>query len=242
MAANTTHDQLSGDDFRDLEVLELIILCGRDMGDTQLWAEFLRRFEPRIKLSIVRAIRHFANGSGLRAEYGALSGACEANDLFQITFLRLLNRDCAFLKQFRGVSEEELLAYLAILAQSVVRDSLRRERALKRPKEHRSCVPDELDFLRAKSSNGVREKEPAAERHVLAEEVRQICLRSIKNMAGSSHVRDREIFELHFSDGLSAKQIAQTKTIGLSTTTVKNIVNRLKSRVHSIAAGKGVKP
>src|SRR6266498_2096100 len=123
MAANATRDHHSEVDFRNLEVSELIILCGRDMGDTQLWAEFLRRFEPRIKLSIVRAIRHFANGSGLRAECGALSGACEANDLFQITFLRLVDRDCAFLKQFRNVSEEKLLAYLTILAQSVVKDS-----------------------------------------------------------------------------------------------------------------------
>ena len=180
--------------------------------------------------------------SFLPAERRALSAACEESDLFQITVLRLLDRDCAFLKQFRGTTEEEFLAYLAILAQSVVTDSFRREKALKRPNDPRSCVPDGLDFVQAESANGATEKAPTAERHVLAEEVRRIGLRSIKNLSGSSHVRDREIFELHFSDGLSAQHIAQLKTIGLSKAAVEKFIKRLKNRVRSIAGGNGMKP
>src|SRR5437773_6337620 len=225
----------SGEDCRNLGVTELVLLCARDTGNERIWAEFLRRFAPVIRFFVWRTLRNLRHGSLIPRE-SLILGIDVENDLFQDTMLRLVNRDCAVMKRFTGAPEEEFVAYLAVIAESVVRDSLRRRVAQKRPNEHRRNHSDGLDL---ENSKGARLEEPVAERRLLAKEVWNISLRIIKNMSGSLYARDRRIFELYFSKGLSVHSIARLKTIELSKTAVEKVLSRVKNRVRAAIAAKG---
>src|SRR5438552_3741034 len=224
----------SREDARSLDSVELVCLCARDTGNTRLWAEFFRRFGPRVRFYLRRTLRRLRNGTALPPQ-----GLNEEDDLFQNAILRLLDRDCAILKRFIGTREEEFLAFLAVIADSVVRDSLRRRRAHKRPNECRRKHSDSPDFAVSENPKGARLEEPVAERRLLAEEVWKITLRTIKNMSGSLYARDRRIFELYFSQGLSVHSIARLKAIGLSKTAVEKVLNRVKNHVRAAIAAKG---
>src|SRR5438876_5682683 len=204
-----------------------------NMANTDLWSEFLRRFAPRIRFYLRKTLWR-QNGTALQPHW-----INEENDLFQNTILRLLDRDCAILKRFIAAREEEFIAYLAVIAESVVRDSLRRRMAHKRPNECRRNRSEDLDFAVSENSKGARPEEPVAERRLLAKEVWSISLRTIKNLSGSLYVRDRRIFELYFSQGLSVHSIARLKAIGLSKTAVEKVLSRVKNRVRAAIAAKG---
>src|SRR5207247_4160770 len=55
----------------------------------------------------------------------------------------------------------------------------------------------------------------------------------------SLYARDRQTFELYFSQGLSVRSIAQLKTIGLSKTAVEKVLSRVRNRVRAAIAAKG---
>ena len=111
--------------------------------------------------------------------------------------------------------------------------------AHKRPNECRRNRSEDLDFAVSENSKGARPEEPVAERRLLAKEVWSISLRTIKNLSGSLYVRDRRIFELYFSQGLSVHSIARLKAIGLSKTAVEKVLSRVKNRVRAAIAAKG---
>src|SRR5207249_61715 len=115
------------------------------------------------------------------------------------------------LKRFRG-SEEKFVTYLAVIAESVVRDSFRK--ALRRPNGQRGCSERVLDFAEREGANGGGKVAPVAEQHVLAREVWSISLRTIKNLSGSLYARD-------------------TKTA------VEKVLSRVKNRVRAAIAAKG---
>jgi len=158
----------------------------------------------------------------------------ELSDLIQNTILHLIQNQCAALKRFSGTTESELLVYLAVIARSVVRDSIRHQSAKKRfhwfaPNSYTHSQRDEShDFIR----------EPAIEdpidRKVLAGEVERLSLRAIRDYSGEPD-RDELIFQLYFVDGLSTAQIASCKGIGLSKTGVEKMLNRLKDKVRNKA-------
>jgi len=225
---------LSPVDLRNLSAPELVSLCVANTANTDLWSEFVRRFAPTVRFYIRKTLPRLQNGTTLRPH-----GINDENDLFQNTILRLLKRDSALLKRFVGTREEEFVAFLAVVAESVVRDSLRRRMAYKRPNEYRRNHSDNFDFPVSENSKGARLKEPVAERRLLAKEVWRISLRTIKNLSRSLHVRDRRIFELYFSQGLSVDSIARLKAIGLSKTAVEKVLSKIKNRVRVAIAAKG---
>ena len=110
--------------------------------------------------------------------------------------------------------------------------------AHKRPNEYRRNHSDDLDFPVSENSKGARPEEPVAERRLLAKEVWNISLRILKNLSGSLYVRDRQIFELYFSKGLSVHSIARLKAIGLSKTAVEKVLSRIKNRVRAAVKGR----
>jgi RNA polymerase sigma factor (sigma-70 family) len=229
MLCATACVDLPEDGLRNLKVPELVFLCARDTGNTQLWGEFLRRFAGPIRLFIRRILRHSGVSSNPSARGRVMCGVNQ-DDLFQNTVLRLVDRDCSVLKGFKGTCDEEFLTYLAITTRSVVMDSLRREKALKRPSSGRRTELDALDFA---GRNGPCRREPAVEREVLGLEVWRITLRTIENLSGPFRIRDRQIFELYFLQGLSVGEIARLKTIRLSKTAIQNFINRLQGRVRA---------
>ena len=207
---------------------ELLSACAQDRRNSPLWAEFLGRYGLKIK--------QFIRGTWsmlVPADDSALWGRVEQSDLFQSTIVRLVEQDCAALRRFSGTTEEEWLAYLAVITRSVVRDFLRRRRAIKRPRSDESRA---WAFQTARSLNpGANEAEPRAmERKLLAREVTVLCERAIHNLSGESSTRDMLVFQLYFLHDLTARQIAQCRGVNLSKAGVEKLIDRLKDRIRSV--------
>jgi RNA polymerase sigma factor (sigma-70 family) len=212
---------------QDLHAVELFLLCAGDEERSAAWAEFLRRYGARIRYFIRGTLRQ-AGADGR----GALGGVQEG-DLFQNTILRLVENNYAAMKRFTGTTEEEMMAYLAVISRSVVRDHIRRDRAFKR-----RGVNEEFD--ESTSSRGAaRDPEaehPNPERQLLARELFSITQNAIACRSGETSTRDRLVFQLHFMHDLSFAQIAECRGINLSKAGVEKLVNRLVDRVRNVAS------
>ncbi len=215
-----------------LESVELLFSCAENRDDTELWSEFLRRFAPKIKIFIRGTIRQEGNRSC--SGTAGLPDEVQGSDLFQNTIVRLIENDCAAIKRFSGDTESELLAYLAVITRSVVRDYLRWTRALKRVPVSSTTTTDADNtarFLQGPAAPG-----PAIERGILIRELNEISVDAIRNNSGPYSARDLMIFKLYFDRDLSIAQIAGCKGLKLSKTGVEKVLNRLKNRIRSVAA------
>ena len=220
-----------------LDSVRLVSLCADNLENHELWTEFLRRFTGRIKLFIRGSLRRSAGEGGNAQDSASFSCATE-NDLFQNVIVRLVDNGCGALKRFSGTSEAELQAYFAVVARSVVRDFLRRQRALKRPRWFDTSVTEEHQWEQALDRAGGCRQNPV-ERGILIRELEQLSLQMIDSHSGEFSDRDRLIFKLYFYEGLSIGQIASCEGIELSKTGVEKALNRLKDRVRC-AAGSAV--
>jgi RNA polymerase sigma factor (sigma-70 family) len=208
--------------------VDLFHRCASDRDDSEAWSELLRRYAAKIK--------YFIRGTLLRDQgsadcgYSTTRADVQENDLFQNTILRLVENDCAVMKRFSGSQEQELLAYLAVISRSVVRDTLRSQAAVKR---HPGTRLDVAISRTAASSEPTRRW--GSERHVLIGEVMGLTEQTIRSFSGEESSRDRLVFELHFVQGLSFQQISECRGIHLSKAGVEKLVNRLVDRVRSLA-------
>jgi RNA polymerase sigma factor (sigma-70 family) len=217
----------------ELESVRLFHLCAHDSTDFALWTELLRRFTPRIKSFIRGTLRQNTTDSApFSPSYFYAAGSHES-DLFQNTILRLVENDCAAMKRFTGTTEEQLLAYLAVITRSVVRDSVRRDRALKRPALVHASLEDSVSSIPVDADRG--RESSASERGILAREVKELSKHTIRNRSDEFTARDLLIFELYFEQDLTTSQIANCQGVELSKTGVEKVLNRLKDRVRSAA-------
>jgi RNA polymerase sigma factor (sigma-70 family) len=219
-------------DNRDLHPLgwaELISACARDRGDSDVWKEFLQRYGLKIRQFIRSTLQMSV------AADAVIGQGLQCSDLFQSTIVRLVENDCAALKRFSGTSEDQWFAYLAVITRSVVRDSLRRQRSLKRGSSvWHAAGPGDLPH--APGQHPERAEFPAWERELLAREVRTLCERTIHEDAGKFSQRDLAIFRLYFEHDLSVRQIAGCRGIDLKKTGVTKVIDRLKNRIRGLVA------
>jgi RNA polymerase sigma factor (sigma-70 family) len=208
---------------------ELLSACARDRGNSALWAEFLGRYDRKIRYYIKDLLQRTV-GKMSAAETSGILGGMQCSDLFQSTIVRLVENDCAALRKFSGSTESDWLAYLAVVTRSVVRESLRRQRALKRPGGADGMEPP---VERERGRPGHPEATRELERTVLAREVRKLGERAINDGAGEAGTRDLLIFSLYFDHDLSLNQISQCQGIKLSKTGVEKALTRLKELVRS---------
>jgi RNA polymerase sigma factor (sigma-70 family) len=200
---------------------ELISACARDRGNSDLWVEFLARYGLKIKQFV-----HGAWQLSLPEDAAAVLVELHPPDLFQTIIMRLVEKDCAAMKRFSGTTEDQWLAYLAVIAKSVVRDALRRLRTLKRTRSAQTAaLPDPEDCER-----------PALERGILAQEVRNLCERAIHNLGNESSMRDLLIFRLYYDHNLPAGQIARCEGINLTKAGVEMVLNKLRDRIRSMVS------
>jgi len=165
-----------------------------------------------------------------RASFGSLPGAVEQSDLLQNVTVRLVENGCAAMRAFSGATEDEWLAYLAAITTSVVRETLRRE--IRRKRHGRATIgsePSAESWRRAQDH--MRNQHLEIEKNVLVSEVRMICERMIRNLAGAHSNRDGLIFRLYFLHGVSIKQIVACKGICLSRSGVGKVIETLVDRV-----------
>jgi RNA polymerase sigma factor (sigma-70 family) len=179
----------------------------------------------------IRGALRMAVGKISAAETSAVLGGMQHGDLFQSTILRLVENDCAVLKRFSGKSEYEWIAYLAVITRSVVRESLRRQRALKRPGGGNAVQPTIENLSRQPRPASF--DPPQVERGLLAQEVKRLGKRAIHNLAGESSTRDMLIFQLYFDHDLSFSQIAQCRNVKLTKAGVEKALGRLKEMIRS---------
>ncbi len=209
----------------------LVSACAHDRTNAVLWTEFLRRYAPKIELFIRGTWRVSIMNSSPFAD-GALGGT-QASDLLQSTVLRLVEHDCAAMKRFSGDSEDEWLAYLAVITRSVVRNVLKHQRRVKRGgKAEIRAFPshgDEGELVREGGSDHV-----AMERNLLAQEIRELSEQSIQNSDQEYSARNLLIFQLYFNHDLSAEQIAGCQGVNLSRAGVAKVIDRLKERIRGI--------
>ncbi len=213
-------------ELRLLDPIELFRACAADRENSDAWREFLRRYTTKI--------RHFINGT-LRQVFGSSAfqpGSIQESDLFQNAIVRLVENDCAAMKRFSGASENDLLAYMAVICRSSVLDTLRRSNALKRK---RAGTKDDEGVL-ASAGSQRHTGDAEFERDILVGELVSLTRRSIESHSGHVSNRDHLVFKLHFFDGLSYSQIAQCKGINLSKAGVEKLLKRLVGRVQTLAS------
>ncbi len=237
MSQNAPRKWLFRGDLQAVDSLDLWSRCAADMEDTELWSELLRRFAPKMKMFVRITLRQSLHCSSPQGDSSVLEGGTQESDLFQIMTVRLLQNGCAAMKRFSGSSEEDLLAYLAVIARSVVRDFVRQQNALKRPSSRASLPESSMDWTPKSNTQGLR-KGFAIERNLLVREVTELSIRKLDALTGQFSDRDRLIFHLHFFDGLSANQISRCEGIELTRRGVEDVLNRLKHLVRT-AVGDG---
>src|SRR5437773_5348311 len=110
---------------------DLLRECGEKLTDRALWTEFQGRFQRRIFLYLMRALR-------LRR---IQDDTCDVvPDLAQEVYLRLVQHDGRVLRSFRGTTEFSVSAFLGRISLSVVMDY---QRQLATEKSRAPAVPME---------------------------------------------------------------------------------------------------
>ena len=218
-------------DLRLIDPIELFRLCACNREDSDAWSEFLRRYTVKLKHFIHGTLRQTSE-SASHQKGPIMSGRIQEGDLLQNVIVRLIENDCATMKRFSGTSENDLLAYLAVICRSTVLDTFRRNNALKRRTsalEIEESIKDSNDSRRLKGNSGF-------EREILARELVSLFTHTIKSHSGQVSDRDQLVFQLHFFDGLSYNQISQCKGINLSKAGVEKLLKRLVDRVQILAS------
>ena len=141
MSAKVVAERVPGNDPIAIETVELVSLCAQDTGNSALWSELLRRITPKIKTFIRGTLRQNRGGSFGPSDAPLLSGGFQESDLFQNTIVRLVQNDCAVMRRFSGITEEEFMAYLAVITRSVVSDFLRRQTSPEAPDQPYPDLP-----------------------------------------------------------------------------------------------------
>jgi RNA polymerase sigma factor (sigma-70 family) len=182
--------------------MALLVGCAR--GDSESW-------------DILRGRYHGAVHSALR-EAGARD---EIEDLEQEVWARLLARDCAALREFRGGS---LKAFLKRIAINVFLDHLR---------ARNSRVP----AATPETPSGVLCFKPSAERSLADHQERAQLSSALDAAAAESEnpARDRDILRLRFEEEMSPAEIAALG-LGLSTDGVEAVIRRAVERVRDFFA------
>lgn len=218
---------------RSLGAIELFLLCAADKKNSEAWAEFFSRYSVKLKYFISGTLRQL--GGSLSGRGSVFSGGIQESDLFQNAVLRLVENDCAAMRRFSGESENEMLAYLAVICRSSVLDTLRRNTAVKRGFDQDTYR--EVDAVSSSRYSNVNNSE--LEQRVLIRELVSLTQQTIYSNSSQLSERDQLVFDLHYFHGLSFSQISQCRGINLSKSGVEKLLKRLISRVQDLAlAGK----
>jgi len=211
--------------------VQLFQLCAGDRENSEAWSEFLRRYTVKLKHFIHGTLRQVFGGSSYQNDSITSSGP-QVSDLFQNAIVRLVENDCAAMKKFSGTSENELLAYMAVICRSVVLDALRRDNAIKRRPVAAKGEESIMD------STGSRRpiNHSEFEREILGRELISLIRHTIKSYSGDVSIRDQLVFDLHFFDGLSYSQIAHCRGVNLSRAGVQKLLKRLVDRVQILTS------
>ena len=202
-----------------LSLKDLVCLCAGPRDD-EAWEEFVSRVGRPINLTIVRTARLWDEPSRSLVE-----------DLSQATYLKLWEGGCRHLRDFAIQHPEAVLGYLKITAANVAYDYFRHVNSQSAGGDKPHVSTSDVD------------PEAGSERHGSQEKIAfEIFLNEIDEylkhcLTGPDQERDRTIFWLYFRQGMSTKEIASLRTIGLTAKGVGSVIDRLKLDVREQIVG-----
>lgn len=182
--------------------------------------EFTRRFHPVIAGSVARIAR-------LRGE----SNPQTVEDIVQEVYLKLCERGCRVLREFREEREDALYAFLKVVSANVARDWFEAATAIKRGSGQVASLAPEVAI---ETEN---EFENRLSRQLFLQKVEAILARLRE---GAEAVRVQSIFWLYYRQGFTAQEISAIPSLGLSPKGVESLLQRLVRQVRSkLAEGSG---
>jgi RNA polymerase sigma-70 factor (ECF subfamily) len=190
---------------------ELSKLCV-DVGETDAWQEFVRRFQKPIALTVVRVSRMWG-----------MTSPSTIDDLVQETYLRLCADRCRLLRNFTASAnaEDSLAALVRVIASNVAHDYFRGRTAQKRGGVQAAMLPElPDDEVLSDVWRGVRE----IERDLQIAEIERVVKEAPEGEISS---RERLIFRLYFRQGMTAAAIASIPPLKLTTKGVESAIFRV---------------
>ena len=204
----------------DTLAADLLRECGEKLTDRALWTEFQGRFQRRIFLYLMRALRL----------QRIQDDACDVvPDLAQEVYLRLVQHDGRVLRSFRGTTEFSVLAFLGRISSSVVTDY---QRQLATEKRRAPIVP--IESIKAGELTGSRSAGAAEfDSNAIGAILSWIDVERIVegDPDRKNARRNALIFKLHYIDGFQAAEIARFTGFELTKSGVESILARMRKRI-----------
>ena len=199
--------------FSHLSSAELVRKCAGS-GDTEAWAEFIRRFQPVIAAAVLRTARHFGEPPRELID-----------DLTQETYLKLCEDSSRMLRSFQPRHEDAMFGYLKVVAANVVYDHFKSALAGKRGASQTEAMTEVVQIdPKTAGADGA-----AAIYRTL--QLKQIDHILTQVTTGKDQRKKRTIFWLRHQQGLTASEIAALPSIGLSTEGVESVLLRLTTMI-----------
>jgi len=202
----------------DQDLYSLLACCLRSR-DEDLWTEFIRRTQPVIAGAVLKCLRRWKRPV-----------TSVIDDLVQETYVKLFAHDARVLRRFVCRHENALEGFLRVVAYNVVQDHCRGRYTRKRGRGQ------EAEPLEASGQIGSRTTGRNSSRLVIEELERRVLLQQIEScllgrLDEPASERDRVIFRLYYQEGLTAKAIACSPSIGLSVKGIESTLLRLTRMV-----------
>ena len=205
--------------YSELSSSELVKACAGSKNE-EAWAEFIRRFQTVIAITVMRISRRWGEPS-----------CQQLDDLTQDTYLKLCENDSQLLRSFRPLSEGSIYRFLKVVATNVVHDRFKSAWAAKRGASRTDAMGEPVR-IDPKTANG-RSFDAVLQRLQL-EQVDRILMQVT---TGKDQKRNRTIFWLRHRQGLTSSEIASIPLIGLTTEGVESVLMRLATVIRAHVTG-----
>ncbi|HLK70251.1 MAG TPA: sigma-70 family RNA polymerase sigma factor [Bryobacteraceae bacterium] len=198
----------------ELPPAKLLNLCVQ-RAHQDAWQEFVRRYHPVIANSVAR----------ITNQYG-IDGPQAVEDIVQEVYLKLCEKSCKILRDFREDREDGLFAFLKVISANTARDRCQAMAALKRGGG--KLVP--LDS---------HDEAITAEGELSSRLAQQLFLENVETILagltqGPTAERDQSVFWLYYRQGWTAREIADIPVFELSAKGVESLLHRLVRQVRLV--------
>lgn len=189
---------------------ELIRRCSSAAGTRADWEEFVRRFQPAIAQTVLRAASRLGD-----------STPATVTDLVQETYLKLCADNFRLLRTFRPTHPDSFVAFVRTVAANLVRDHFRALTAQRRGsgQTHSSEITDQIPAAPTAEGN-----HDTLQHAVL---LREIDHHLRASLSGPDAARNHRVFWLYYRVGCSAAEIATLPGIDLSAKGVESLLLRM---------------
>ena len=196
---------------------ELLRECGQKLTDRNLWAIFQERFQRPIFLYVLRALKYHSKHQDVDQLVA---------DLAQEVYVKLVQNEGGLLRNFRGDSDISVMGFFARVCAGVVTDYLRRELGKQRSRDNVVSIEEVREMVEGRKTHDRDELDFESVISVI--DIERVIARDsdVKNAQ-----RNALIFQLHYKDGLTAKEIAGFPVFDLNTSGVEAVLVRLRKRI-----------